>query len=321
MAPTALRLGAAALFAVGWALPLMAQDYPARPTNIIVPATPRSDVGAIAGIVANDLQMALGQAFVVQNRTVDAGLNEVAHARADGYTLLYAGPGEVLVAPFMQRASNNSTYDPLKLFDPIVRVTASPYIVIVNPSVPGKTLKDVAAYAAGGHPVKVDFGLHDNDLMGQLVGMVLNGVRWTAAPRRQGGPSVEDVVSGQAQLAVQNLHVALPAIRSGRVRALAVLASRRDPQLPDVPTMIENGQPDFVYTVWSGLWAPAHTPSAIVAKLNAAINKALTQPETLKALTALNAEPAGGRPEEFGAAVKPEALAWSRTLTPACCGP
>lgn len=305
-----------AILAVCWAQPVAAQDYPARPVTIILPTAPHSALDTIAGAVANNLQQALGKAFVVRNRDDDtAGTIEAAKARPDGYTLLYADPSALFILP--ARHHLEISRDLLKSFDPIVRVTFSTYVVIVNPSIPAQSMKELRDYAAY-HALKINWDINAHDFLSDAMGtvMAVAGLRWVRVPGSPGGASADDVAAGDVQMALQDVGTALPLIRSGRLRGLAVTSATRSAHLPDVPTLIESGYSDIAFTAWTGLFAPAHTPGPVVAALNAAVNNALTKPGTIEALAKLNVEPSGGSPEDFTAQIKLESDMWWRLFTP-----
>jgi tripartite-type tricarboxylate transporter receptor subunit TctC len=298
------------------AQPLAAQDYPARPVNIIVPIPPLSGLDRIARAVATSLQDQLGQPFVVRGSTDEtAGLVEAAKASPDGYTLLYADPNALFVLPARHRLEVSR--ETLKSFVPIVRVTATTYVAVINPSIPAKSMKELRDYAAY-HSLKMYHQLHAVDFLSEVTGtvMAIVGLRWVGVPGAAGTASAEDVAVGDVQFAVLDVATALPLIRSGRIHPLAVTSARRSAQLPDVPTMIESGYRNTAFSGWSGLFAPAQTPDPIVAGLNAAINNALRKPETIKTLADLHVEPSGGSAQDFTAQIELESDQWWRLFWP-----
>ena len=254
-----------------------AQAYPERPVKIIVPTPPGGPVDVIARITANYLQTALGKGFVIENRAGAGntiGSRDAAEATPDGYTLLYSAASGLIIAPLLHP---NAGYDPLVSYDPIALVGASSNILVVNPSVPAKTVQELVAYAKA-NPGKVNFSSGGIGVLPHLIGEMFKaraGIDIVHVPYKGGGPSINDVVAGNVQMTFEGTSVLLPLIQAGRLRALAVTTAKRIPQLPDVPTMVESGFPNFVSTSWTGLLAPAHTPQAIIAKLNAAINEGL----------------------------------------------
>jgi len=299
---TSLNAGAAA-----------AQPYPSRPVKIIVPTPPGGPVDVMARITASDLQTALGQPFVIENRggagnTI--GSKDAAEAAPDGYTLLYSSASGLVIAPLLH---SDAGYDPLTSYDPIALVAASSNILVVNPAVPAKTVAELIAYAKA-NPGKVNFSSGGIGVLPHLIGEMFKaqaGIDIVHVPYKGGGPSIADLVAGNVQMTFESTTVLLPLIQAGRLRALAVTTKTRIAQLPDVPTMVESGYPSFVTTAWTGLLAPAHTPVPIVAKLNATINQGLKTPELTKALANLTLDPLGGTPADFTAQIKSDTAKWS----------
>ena len=290
-----------------------AQDYPDRPVKIIVPTPPGGPVDVIARITANYLQNTLGKGFVVENRAGAGntiGSKDAAEAVPDGYTLLYSAASGLVIAPLLHP---DAGYDPLKSFDPIALVGESSNILVVNPSVPAKTVQELVAYAKA-NPGKVNFSSGGIGVLPHLIGEMFKaraGIDIVHVPYKGGGPSITDVVAGNVQMTFEGTAVLLPLIQAGRLRALAVTTPKRIPQLPDVPTMVESGFPDFISTSWTGLLAPAHTPQPVIAKLNATINQGLKTPELMTALARLSNEPLGGTPADFTAVMKADLAKWS----------
>jgi len=290
-----------------------AQDYPDRPVKIIVPTPPGGPVDVIARLTANSLQNSLGKGFVVENRAGAGntiGSKDAAEAAPDGYTLLYSSASGLVIAPLLHP---DAGYDPLKSYDPVALVGESSNILVVNPSVPANTVQELVAYAKAS-PGKVNFSSGGIGVLPHLIGEMFKaraGIDIVHVPYKGGGPSINDVVAGNVQMTFEGTSVLLPLIESGRLRALAVTTPKRIPQLPDVPTMVESGFPNFVSTSWTGLLAPAHTPRPVIAKLNAAINEGLKTPELKTALERLSNEPTGGSPADFTAVIKADLDKWS----------
>jgi tripartite-type tricarboxylate transporter receptor subunit TctC len=290
-----------------------AQAYPTRPVKIIVPTPPGGPVDVIARITANYLQTALGQGFVVENRPGAGntiGSKDAAEATPDGYTLLYSSASGLVIAPLLHA---NAGYDPITSYDPIALVGESSNILVVNPSVPAKTVQELVAYAKA-NPGKVNFSSGGIGVLPHLIGEMFKaqaGVDIVHVPYKGGAPSITDLVAGNVQMTFEGTSVLLPLIQAGRLRALAVTTPKRIPQLPNVPTMVESGFPNFVSTSWTGLLAPAHTSPTIIAKLNAAVNEGLKTPELKSALARLSNEPLGGPPQDFTATIKTDTAKWS----------
>jgi tripartite-type tricarboxylate transporter receptor subunit TctC len=304
----------AALLAMGLSVnPSRAQDYPDRPVHVIVPTPPGGPVDVIARITANYLQNTLGKGFVVENRAGAGntiGSKDAAEATPDGYTLLYSSSSGLVIAPLLHP---DAGYDPLTSYDPVALVGASSLILVVNPTVPAHTVQELVAYAKA-NPGKVNFSSGGIGVQPHLVGELFKaqaGIDIVHVPYKGGAPSINDLVAGNVQMTFEGTSVLLPLIQAGRLRALAVTTPKRIPQLPDVPTMVESGFPNFAVTSWTGLLAPAHTPQAIVAKLNATINDGLKSPELIKALANLSNDPLGGTPADFTAQIKDDLGKWS----------
>src|SRR5271170_1701765 len=290
-----------------------AQNYPSRPVKIIVPTPPGGPVDVVGRLTANYLQTALGQAFVVENRSGAGntiGSKDAAAATPDGYTLLYSAASGLIIAPLLHP---DAGYDPLTSFDPIALVGESPSILVVNPAVPAKTVQELVAYAKA-NPGKVNFSSGGIGVLPHLIGEMFKaraGIDIVHVPYKGGGPSITDLVAGNVQMTFEGTSILLPLIQSGKLRALAVTTPKRIPQLPDVPTMVESGFPNFVSTSWTGLLAPAHTPQPIIARLNATINQGLKTPELITALQRLSNAPLGGTPADFTTVIKADLAKWS----------
>src|SRR6202795_1393161 len=290
-----------------------ADDYPNRPVKIIVPTPPGGPVDVIARITANYLQNALGKGMVVENRAGAGntiGSKDAAGAEPDGYTLLYSSASGLVIAPLWHA---DAGYDPLKSFDPIALVGESSNILVVNPAVPANTVQELVAYAKA-NPGKVNFSSGGIGVLPHLIGEMFKaraGIDIVHVPYKGGGPSINDVVAGNVQMTFEGTSVLLPLIQAGRLRALAVTTPKRIPQLPDVPTMVESGFPDFVSTSWTGLLAPAHTPATMITRLNGAINDGLKTPDLRTALTRISYEPLGGTPADFTVVIKADLAKWS----------
>ncbi|MBV7484794.1 tripartite tricarboxylate transporter substrate binding protein [Bordetella sp. BOR01] len=260
-------------------LPSMAAAaYPDRPIRYVIPFPPGGSTDTTGRILAEEMAKILGQPVVVENRGGaggNIGAAHVAGAPADGYTLLQGTIGTHGINPTLY---DNLPFDARRDFVPIARMTAGTNVLVINPSVPAKTVQELIAYAKQ-NPGKLMMGssgagssIH---MSGELF-QVLTGTRFTHVPYRGGGPAMNDLLAGHIQLMFDNLNVSLPHIQAGKVRALGVTSRTRAAVLPDVPTLMEAGVPGYEVTSWSGIFAPAGTPRDIVEKLNAAINQALS---------------------------------------------
>ncbi len=291
-----------------------AQDkYPSRTVKIIVPTPAGGPVDVMARLVANQIAPALGQSVIIDNRggagnTI--GSAEAARATPDGYTLLYSSSSGLVIAPMLQK---NAGYDPLKSFDPVALVAATANILVVNPAVPAKSVAELIALAKA-QPGQINFSSGGVGTLPHLIGEYFKshaGIDVVHVPYRGGGPSVQDVVGGHIQFTFEGISVLLPLIKSGQLRALAVTSAKRSPLLPDVPTMIESGFPDFSTSAWTGLLAPAGTPSEAIAKLNSTVNAALETAEMKAALDRLAGDPLGGPPSELTKVIESDIGKWA----------
>ncbi len=279
-----------------WGLPLFAAAqapaYPTKPIRLVVPFPPGGATDILAREVAKHLTEAWGQSVVVDNRPGaggNIGSELVAKAAPDGYTLEMGTVGTHAINASLY---SKMPYDHVKDFVPVILVAGVPNVLEVNPSVPVNSVQELIAYAKA-NPGKLNFAssgagtsIH---LSGELF-KVMAGVQMTHVPYKGSAPALQDLLGGQVQLMFDNLPPSLPQIKAGKLRALAVTSTTRAPALPDVPTVAEAGLPGFEASSWFGVLAPAGTPPAIVAKLNAEIAKWLTSPEAKEKLAARRRE-------------------------------
>ena len=291
-----------------------AQDrYPNRPVKIIVPTVAGGTVDVITRLIANDLSSRLGVSFFVDNRSGAGntlGSREAARAEADGYTLLMSSASGQVISPLVYR---NVDYDPIRSFAPIGLVAEGSIILVVNPSLPFKSVPELVAHAKA-NPGKLNYGSAGTGTLPHLAGELFKsvaGVDLVHVPYRGGALSIADVIAGNVQLTFEAASPLLPHIRDGRLRALAVLSKARLADLPDVPSAAESGYPTLVATTWTGLFAPASTDATIVAKLNAALNEGLRSPELKAALAKVGNAPMGGTPDTLTAMLMAENARWA----------
>jgi tripartite-type tricarboxylate transporter receptor subunit TctC len=298
----------------GIALPAFAQDYPTRPIRMITPFTPGSPVDVVARLLAQHLGSKLGQNIVVDNRPgagTTIGMKLAATAEPDGYTLIFQS-SSMVVAPAMYK---NLDFDPIKSFTPVANVVWGAWVTVVPPSLPVHTPQELIAYAKA-HPGQLNFG-YGQGTAPQLVGEWFhksNGADIASVPYKGGMQAITDMLGGSIHVNIGTTTTLLPLIRDGKVRAIAVWAKERDPDLPDVPTMVESGYQGLPLAFWAGLWAPAGTPDAIVQKLNAATNAALASPEMIEAMKRLGVAPSIGTPADFAAFLADESPKWQEIV-------
>jgi tripartite-type tricarboxylate transporter receptor subunit TctC len=299
-----------ALMAGALVAPAMAADYPARPIRMIAPFTPGSPVDVVARLLAQHLSAELKQGVVVENRPgggTTIGMKAAAMAEPDGYTLLFQS-SSFLVAPAMY---TNLDYDPLKSFAPVANVAWGSWVTVVPPSLPVRSAPELIAYAKA-HPGTLNFG-YGQGTAPQLVGEWFNktqGLQIASVPYKGGMQAITDMMGGTIQLNIGTTSTLLPLIREGKIRAIAVWAKERDPDLPDVPTMIEGGFRGLPLAFWAGLWAPVATPQAIVQALNMATNTVLVSPEMTAAMKRLGIAASPGTPQDFAAFIEDQAPKW-----------
>src|SRR5262245_6212739 len=290
----------------------VAQIYPNRPVKIIVPFAP-GGVDVTARIVADRLSASLGQPFVVENRPGGAGgsvgAKVVATAEPDGYTLLFSTPGPATISPAMNK---NAGYD-ITSFAAVAIGSNSPIMLVVNPSVPVKTVPELIAHAKA-NPGQIRYPSPGYGTQPHLLGemfKVATGAPVVHIPYRGSAPSITDLLAGQVHFYFDNVPNLLQYVRAGQLRPVALTTETRDPQLPDLPTVAESGLQGFVATYWNGMLAPAGTPAQVTAALNGAINEGLKSPDMQANLRRLGANPASATPAEFAAFIITESRKWS----------
>ncbi len=310
---------AAASCALALCTPLsaVAQDaWPTKPVRIVVPFAAGGTTDVVARAVAKDLGEMWGQPVVVENRGGaggNIGADAVAKSAPDGYTLLMTSGSIFTVNPHMYA---KMPFDAKKDFIPVTNVASGPQLVVVNPSVPAKTLKEFIAYAKK-QPGKLNFGSAG---IGSQVHMAAEsfldaaGIDLAHIPYKGEGPSYTDLVSGAIQLMVGNIAAAAPFVNNGRLRALAVTSSTRSPLLPNVPTVAESGLPGFENTGWFGFMLPAGTPQPIVDKVYRDTVKVLQNTEMKARLFVQGMTPVGNSPADFAKAIDKESTHWAKVV-------
>jgi tripartite-type tricarboxylate transporter receptor subunit TctC len=290
--------------------------YPDRPIRVIVPFAPGGGGDTLARMVLNKIAEQQGWTIVIDNRAGaggNIGTAAAAKAEPDGYTLAYGTNG---THGINQTLYKNTGFDPVKDFAPISRFTQIALLVVTNPSIPASSAKELIAYLKT-NPDKVNVASAGNGTTSHLAQVMFanaTGVRYQHVPYRGGGPAKIDLMSGQVQMMIEIMPSVLPLAREGKLRGLAVTTAKRWPLAPDIPTLAEDALPGFEVTAWDGWWAPAGTPKDIIATLNAAARKALTDPQLRDALLKSGAEPAATSPEELGAFVKSELPRWGKAV-------
>ena len=300
----------AALF--GFSGPAAAEHYPNRLIKMVVPFPPGGPIDTMARLVAHELASRLGQEVIVENRP-GAGstlaTKAVASTEADGYTLLFGSSGSLAVAPALYAKLN---IEPLKLFAPVASVSLLPHVFVVSPSVPAKTVQEFVAYAKA-NPGKLNYGAGlgtPPHLLSTLL-KVKAGIDVTYIPYKGSAASITDLLAGQTHFTIDGLVGLYPLIKEGKVRALGIARAQRWPALPEVPTLVESGYPDFTVDAWTGVVAPAGTPADVVDTLNRAINAGLQSPEMKDNLARFSAIAKPGTPQDFAAFIGSELPKWA----------
>jgi tripartite-type tricarboxylate transporter receptor subunit TctC len=301
----------AAIALVAAIVPAAAQTYPNRPIKMIVPFPPGGPIDTMARVVGHELTARVGQ-VIIENRPGGGstiGVKSVASADPDGYTLLFGSSGSLAVAPALYTTTG---VDPRKVFAPIATVALLPHVMVENIDVPAKTIAEFVAYAKA-KPGKMNYGagLGTPPHLLSTLFKTKAGIDVVYIPYKGAAQSITDLLAGQTQFTIDGLTVLYPLITQGKVRPLAIARGQRWPALPDVPTLVESGYPDFVLDAWTGMVAPVGTPAPIIAKLNAAVNAGLQSEESKKALVRFSAIPKIGTPKDFEAFLADQMQKWA----------
>ncbi|MFM2346912.1 MAG: hypothetical protein RL654_1665 [Pseudomonadota bacterium] len=305
-------IAAPLLLATGSAL---AQAYPSKPVTIVVPYAVGGTTDIVGRLVGTQMGNALGQPLVVDNRAGgggNVGWGAVARSAPDGHTLLTTEMS-FTIAPAL---GLKQPFDPKKDFTHVITAASAPHVLVVNPDVPAKTLKAFIAYAKA-NPGKMNYGSGGNGTNTHLGGELFKReaqVFIVHVPYRGAGAVLQDLMAGQVQMLVTSLPTALPHIKSGKLRALAVTADKRTQLLPDVPSAKEAGLPRFLMDFWVGLAAPAGTPQPVIDKLNKAVADALNSPEGRKRLAEQGLDPVSNTPAQAAQFVAAEMQQWGAVV-------
>jgi tripartite-type tricarboxylate transporter receptor subunit TctC len=308
-------LGSAGALFAGAALPTFAQTYPGKPVRFIVPFPPGGPVDTTARGFTHKLSEYWGQQAIVDNRAGAGGIvgaEIAAKSPADGYTVFVCS----IHHSVLPGLKPGLPYDIEKDFVPVTFAAMFPIILVAHPSVPAKTIPELIAYAKK-NPGKLAFGSAGTGGGTHLAGELFKaqaGVDLLHVPYKGSAPAMTDLLGGQVQLMFSDAPTALPYIKSGRVRALGVASPKRSSLAPDVPTIAESGVKGYEAYSWAGVVVPAGTPAPIVAKLNADITKALSQPDVKKRLFEEGAEAMPTTPEQFGKMLKAEIAKWTKVV-------
>jgi len=312
------RIAGACVIAASFALaiPAAAQTYPAKPIRIVVPYPAGGTSDILARSVGQKLAEAWGQSVIVDNKpgaNGNVGAEIVAKAAPDGYTLLLADIGSLAISPSVYPTL---PFDPAKDFAPVTMVAYSPHILVVHPSVPVASVKDLVALAKA-KPGKLNFAISGVGGAPHLAGVdfaLRTGVDWVYIPYKGGAQAIADVAGGQADVTLNGMLATYPLVKGDKLKLLAVSSARRMSAIPDVPTIAEAGVPGFESGSWQGVIAPAGTPPEIVSRLNAEIVRIVGTPEMRENLSKQGAEVRTTTPDEFGAFIRTEKARWAKVV-------
>ena len=299
---TALAVGVFFSAVVFFAAPVLAQDYPSKPVRLLVPNAPGSSIDTLARILSVRLAESLGQNIVVENQAGaggSLGMDIGKAAAPGGYTLILASASSMSSAPLLQKSIR---YDPLKDFSFVSLFAVLPNVLVVNPSLPVNSVKDLVAYA-NSNKGKVNFASAGPGAASHLAGVLLTSLGHFESlhvPYKGGSPAVASVIAGETHWYVTPAPNAMSLVKGGRLRAIAHSLPRRSALLPDMPAIAE-AVPGYDYSGWAGLIAPRGTPATVIEKARAALMRALAQPAVREAMAAQGAEVTTTTPDEFRA--------------------
>ncbi len=293
----------------------IAQSYPIKPIRLVLPYPPGGGTDVIARPLAQKLTEQLGQQVIVDNRGGaggNIGMEFVAKSPADGYTLLFALTAQYAVNPSLYP---KLPYDPVRDYAPISLLANAPYLLVVHPALPAKSVAELVALVKA-RPGQLSYSSSGNGSGAHLAGEMLRSlarVEIVHVPYKGAGPAMPDLIAGQVQLSFITYTAAGPHIKTGRLRALGVTTAKRSPTLPDLPAIGETVA-GYDSAVWYGFAAPAGTPPEIVSKLNTEVLRVLAAPDFRSRITLEAVSPIGSTPEEFGSFMKSEIVRWAKVV-------
>lgn len=292
-----------------------AQDWPFKPVTIIVPYSPGGTTDIIARLAAQNLSAAFSQSFIADNRPGASGtiaMRQAVRSTPDGHTLLANEITQTVVSELYSQLG----FNPAKDLQAISLIAETPVILAVHPDVPAKNLKELIAYAKA-NPGKVNYGSggvgSGPHIAGELFKSVA-GIDITHVPYKGSGPAVTDLMAGQIQVLISAAPTITPHVKAGKIRALAVAGDKRVPLLPEVPTALEAGLPDFKFSIWFGLAGPKDMPVNVVNSIHGEVTKMLAKPDVRDKLVASGAEPVGAGPVEFAKRIETETVKWGSLM-------
>lgn len=313
---TACLAGAAILASLALAPAARAEDYPSRPIKLVVPGTAGGGMDVIARVIGDKISAELKQPVVVENKPGAGGniaVDYVAKSSADGYTVLIGQTAHFSINPTLYA---KLPFDAERDFVPVVMLAEAPNVMVVSAQSPYKTLADVVE-AAKKTPEGLALATPGNGTVSHLTGELFQktaGITFTHIPYKGAAPALTDVMGGRVPVMLSSVPTALSQIKAGKLRPVAVSASKRSPALPDVPTIGEQGYPGFNAGTWYGLLVPTGTPPEAVARLNAAANAAIKQQDVRERILAEGGDVVGGTSEEFATMLKADSAKWSKVV-------
>ena len=315
MNPTFLQNASALALALA-ATGAAAQQYPSKPVRFVVPFVAGGPTDIQGRLLGEKLTQRLGQQFIIDNRggaNGNIGMELTAKSPPDGYTIVIATVGTWAVNPSLYK---QMPFDVVKDFAPIIQVSTSPGVLVVHPSVPVRSVKELIALARA-KPGKLDYGSSGVGGFGHISGALfclMTKTEMVHIPYKSSAPALTDLIAGQIQVLFNNAISTVPFIKSGQVRALAVTSLKRMPALPELPSIDEAGVKGYDNSSWSAVAAPAGTPKEIIAKLNGELNQLLKLPDIQEKQAAVGAVIIGGTPEQFGEYLKAEIAKFARVV-------
>jgi len=291
------------------------QTWPTKPIRMVIAFSPGGPTDLVSRVIAQRLTEQLGQNVLVDNKPGAGGniaAEMVANAAADGHTIFY-NTSAIVIAPALYGKVN---YDPLRDFAPVALTAAVPMVLVVNPSLPARSVKELVDLARS-RPNQLNYSSSGTGTITHLASAMMStqmGLQTQHIPYKGSAPGLVDLASGQTQFMIDTINTVLPYVRDGRLRPLAVSTIKRSTILPDLPTLHESGMTGFDASAWQGIVVPAATPVDIIARLNTEVNRALANPDVRAKLAAQGAEPLGSTPAEYAAHIRNELPRWSKAV-------
>ena len=293
----------------------MAQDYPNKPVKLVVPYPPGGPTDIVARVVAQKLQEQMGQPFVIDNKPgagANTGAEAVARSTPDGYTLLVAPTAHAINPSLFSKLS----YQLLKDLAPVSQLTSGPLVIVANPALPAQNIQELIALAKG-KSGGLNFGSSGNGQSTHLSAELFSamaGIKMSHVPYKGSAPALTDVMAGQTDLMFDTMLSAMPHVKAGKLKAVAITSSQRSPVAPHLPTVAESGLPGYEAIAWNGLLAPAGTPKEVVARLNAELKKVLENPDVRQRFEAQGFAASWNSPATFGSFLQAEVDKWAKVV-------